>query len=328
MAVSPLPSTPKATRANTSALFEVRPDIWGFRNVFANLYFLRTSASSRQWVLLDAGLPGSGKEVQKAAELLFGADNPPQAIILTHGHFDHVGALAHLLALWPQVLVYAHVLELPYLTGVSAYPPPDPTVGGGAMAALSFLYPKQPINLGARVQALPADGSVPALPAWRWVATPGHTPGHVSLFREQDRTLLAGDAFVTVLAESGLATLTQRQEVHGPPAYFTPDWQAARRSVVRLAALQPELAATGHGIPMQGPVLQQQLNRLVLDFTALAVPAQGRYVPEPAVADATGVVYVPPARRLVPGWAIGAGLVLVAALLWQRATRTTGPLTT
>ena len=110
---------------------------------------------------------------------------PPEAIILTHGHFDHVGSLERLLQLW-DVPVYAHTLELPYLTGRSSYPPPDPLVGGGAMAWSSKLYPRGPIDLDGRAQALPDDHTVPGLPGWRWIHTPGHSPGHVSLVRESD----------------------------------------------------------------------------------------------------------------------------------------------
>src|ERR671919_701782 len=90
-----------------------------------------------------------------------------------------------------------------------------------------------------RIRPLPVDGSIPAMPGWRWIHTPGHSPGHVSLFRDSDRTLIAGDAFVTTKQESAIAALTNRPEIHGPPAYFTPDWTASRRSVERLAALEP-----------------------------------------------------------------------------------------
>jgi len=143
------------------------------------------------------------------------------AIILTHGHFDHTGSVNQLLRVW-DVPVYAHRLELPYLTGRSDYPPPDPTVGGGLMSALSRFFPRKGRNLGAAVHALPADGTVPGLPQWRWVHTPGHSPGHISLLRDNDRTLIAGDAFVTAKQESLGAVMMQIQGVSGPPAFFTP----------------------------------------------------------------------------------------------------------
>jgi glyoxylase-like metal-dependent hydrolase (beta-lactamase superfamily II) len=308
-----------ATRANTPALQAVVPGVTGWRNVFVNLYYVwpqEQEATGAPWVLVDAGLPASADSIRQHAAELFGPDSPPQAIILTHGHFDHVYALPSLLETWPEVTVYAHPLELPYLTGRSSYPAPDPTVGGGGMSAMSFLYPKKPLNLGDRVQALPEDGSVPSLPGWRWVHTPGHTPGHVSFFREADRTLLAGDAFVTVAGESVLATWSQKQEVHGPPAYFTPDWEQARTSVETLARLNPEVAATGHGIPMFGEELRQQLRDLAEHFREKAVPAHGRYVNHPATADETGVRSVPP--PVISPWvttALVAGAVGAAALL-------------
>ena len=80
-------------------------------------------------------------------------------MILTHGHFDHIGSARSLCETW-DVPIYAHTDEMPYLTGDMAYPPPDPTVGGG-MAFLSPLYPRGPVDLRPYVRTLPADGSVP-----------------------------------------------------------------------------------------------------------------------------------------------------------------------
>ncbi|RYY12744.1 MAG: MBL fold metallo-hydrolase, partial [Cytophagaceae bacterium] len=202
-------------------------------------------------------------------------------------------------------------LELPYLTGRSSYPPPDPTVGGGLVAYLSFAYPKHPYDVGARVHPLPADGSVPGLPGWRWLHTPGHTPGHVSFFRAEGKVLVAGDAFTTVKGESALATLTQKQLVHGPPAYFTPDWDSARVSVAELLSLVPEVAATGHGIAMHGDELRSQLAHLAVHFNSLVRPKIGRYAHHPAVADADGVRSVPP--PLVSPWV--KGLAVAGAVL-------------
>ena len=116
------------------------------------------------------------------------------------------------------------------------------------------------------------------MPGWRWIHTPGHTAGHISLFRDDDRCLIAGDAFVTVKQESLYAVATQEREVHGPPAYFTPDRVDARRSVERLAALEPAIAATGHGMPMRDQELRDGLNRLVRQFERIAVPEHGRDV--------------------------------------------------
>ncbi|CAN5605483.1 MBL fold metallo-hydrolase [soil metagenome] len=298
-------------------------DLAYLRTAIVNVFFYgRADAGDRAWVLIDAGLYGTAHQIASAAEERFGTGNRPAAIVVTHGHFDHVGALKELAETW-DVPVYAHALELPYLTGRSSYPPPDPTVGGGAMAALSFLYPRGPIDLGERVRALPEDGSVPGMPGWRWIHTPGHTAGHVAFFRDEDRTLIAGDAFVTTKQESALSVMAQRAEVHGPPAYYTPDWGAARRSVEQLAALEPRVAATGHGPPLEGEAMLHQLRVLARDFDRLAVPESGRYVTHPARADASGVTFVPPAPSDPTRLALlGLGAAVVAgALLGSRSGR-------
>ena len=298
-------------------------DVAYLRTAIVNVVFLgEPGAGDREWVLVDAGMPGYADRIAHAAERRFGADSRPAAIVLTHGHFDHVGSLRELAERW-DAPIYAHELELPYLTGRSAYPPPDPTVGGGLMARLSPLYPKGPWDFGDRVRTLPADGAVPGAPGWHWIETPGHSPGHVSLFRAHDRALVAGDAFVTTKQESALAALTQRPEIHGPPMYFTPDWEQARVSVTRLSALGPTLAVTGHGLPMHGAELTAGLATLAREFESLAVPRRGRYVGRPAVADASGVVSVPPpVPDPLPKILLGLGAAVAVGVLAANVRRT------
>jgi glyoxylase-like metal-dependent hydrolase (beta-lactamase superfamily II) len=148
----------------------------------------------------------------------------------------------------------------------------------------------------------------------------------VSFFRDADRALIAGDAFVTTKQESALAVLTQRPELHGPPMYFTPDWESAWRSVKALAALEPQLAVTGHGQPMRGPQLAADLHDLARDFDVRAMPSHGRYVGRPAVTDERGVVSVPPAPpdpmpKILLGVGAAVALGMVAKSL--RRDRTT-----
>jgi glyoxylase-like metal-dependent hydrolase (beta-lactamase superfamily II) len=314
----------RGMRRHTGRAQEITADVARLRIGFVNVYFVgRPDIESEGWTLVDAGLPGSAGRIRRAAEERFGVGAKPNAIVLTHAHFDHVGALKTLAEEW-DVPIYAHTYELPYLTGRSPYPPFDPAVGGGAMAAMSWMYPRGPIDVAGRVRALPEDGRIPTMPGWTWFETPGHSPGHVSFFREQGSFLLAGDAIVTTKQESMMAAVTEVPVVHGPPAYATPDWESARRSVQQLSALQPEIVATGHGAPLRGAEMREALTTLAIDFTSLAVPSKGRYVDNPARADERGVQWIPPepaSTRRMRNFTLGGTVVALALLAFALGRR-------
>ncbi|KQS26797.1 MBL fold metallo-hydrolase [Dyadobacter sp. Leaf189] len=272
--------------------FQVAEGVWGLTDIFTNVYVIRNDADN-SWVLIDAGLKTGYGKIKKMVGDLFGENARPSAILLTHGHFDHTGSLKKLAEEW-DVPVYAHYLELPYLQGKSAYPPPDPSVGGGLMSYFSEFYPKHSADVIDRVGAFPGIGhDVPGLPEWKYMHTPGHSPGHVSFWREKDKVLIAGDAFVTTVAESAFSVMTQSKIISGPPKYFTCNWLEAESSVEMLASLLPEVVATGHGKPMNGKEMQQELLELAYYFQEQAVPKKGRYVMSPAITDSQGVVSLP-----------------------------------
>lgn len=285
----PLAASQRADEAARDAArndhtLEIATDLAYRRLAIVNVVFYgRAGAGDREWVLIDAGLYGTKAWITDAASRRFGAGARPACIVLTHGHFDHVGALEDLAAEW-DAPVFAHELERPYLDGSRSYPPPDPSVGGGLVAATSFLFPRGPVNVGDRLRRLPEDGSIPAMPGWRWIATPGHSPGHISLWREADKALIAGDAFVTTRQESAYSVLVQSPELHGPPMYFTTDWPSAATSVRTLADLDPLLVVTGHGRAMRGQEMQNALHLLAESFENIAMPKSGRYMP-PGAAD-------------------------------------------
>lgn len=273
----PLSDAARAEEHEHDGIHEVRVDLAYQRLMLVNVAFAgRAGAGDRGWALIDAGLPGTAPLIRNAAEERFGKGSRPAAIIMTHGHFDHIGALERLSAEW-DTPIYAHRQEMRYLDGSSSYPPPDPSVGG-MMATVSPLFPRDPIDVSERLFALPDDGGVPGMPGWRWISTPGHTEGHVSLWRESDRTLVSGDAVITTRQESAYAVVLQSPEMHGPPAYFTPDWHAAEQSVRRLAALEPALIVPGHGRAFAGAEMRSALHALAERFAEVAVPKHGRYV--------------------------------------------------
>jgi glyoxylase-like metal-dependent hydrolase (beta-lactamase superfamily II) len=256
---------------NSGTGVEVSEDLYYWTNQIVNVCFYGIPGS-KEWVLIDCGMPHSKHKIMEAAEERFGHSGKPRAIVLTHGHFDHVGSLEPLLEEW-DVPVYAHELEIPYLNGERDYPEGDPTVDGGLVSELSPIYPHHGIDVSDRLEPLPANEEVPFMTGWKWVHTPGHTTGHISLYRKSDGALIAGDAFVTVKQESLYRVVLQKKEISGPPKYFTMDWKAAKDSVATLIQLNPQVAVTGHGEVMAGKELQEALRQLLERFEEIALPA-------------------------------------------------------
>jgi glyoxylase-like metal-dependent hydrolase (beta-lactamase superfamily II) len=97
---------------------EIVPGVARLDIALVNAYLV--GAPGGPWALVDAGPPLSAALTRRAASGRYGAGTRPEAIVLTHGHFDHAGAALELATGW-DVPIYAHPLEMPYS-------PADPTI--------------------------------------------------------------------------------------------------------------------------------------------------------------------------------------------------------
>jgi glyoxylase-like metal-dependent hydrolase (beta-lactamase superfamily II) len=259
--------------------------------VSTNVYLIRSGSS---WTLVDAGWFGSEKKITAAAASVFGSGARPASMVLTHLHPDHSGAIARLAGSWGQP-AYVHPDELPLAAG---YQPAYAIPLDRWLVPLIRRLPKKTqakiatgADLTAVVQPFDPQAGVPGLPGWEAIHTPGHTPGHLSLYRRSDGVLITGDAVVTVDLNSLLSILTSRQGVFGPPRYSTWDSAAAQRSIAALAALEPRVLATGHGrvrIDEMAQTLQALAGREDVParwrqglFAGVDYSARSRYRPPP-----------------------------------------------
>lgn len=248
---------------------EIISDVAMYRTLVSNVYMI-DNPSNRSWILIDTGIFSYHNRIIAAAKKRF-QDLPPKAIILTHGHFDHAGSAKALAKYW-DVQIFVHENEVPYLNGTKSYPPVDPTVGGGMLSLLSPLFPRKPINLSNWLQPITTDFIESVLPGWTIIETPGHTPGHISLFRKKDRTLIAGDVVTTENPESVLSIFFPLSKVYGPPAFFTADWDLAKTSVKAISELHPNVLLAGHGLPMKDENVKDGLQYLLEHFEEIAIP--------------------------------------------------------
>ena len=221
-----------------------------------NVYLVSSDAS---WSLIDAGWSGDGPTIITAAGHLFGVGRGPTSILLTHAHPDHSGAARELSETW-DCPIYVHPRDMPIATGdfgvmVAAAGPLDRWLILPLMRAIGRRRRETIIarsSLAGLVQPLGTEEHVPGLPGWRWVPTPGHTPGHVSFVRTEDRVLITGDAVVNLQVNSVIGAILGRSGLSGPPWYTTWSSAAAARSIADLARLEPTVVAGGHGRPISG----------------------------------------------------------------------------
>ncbi len=164
--------------------------------------------------IIDTGVESHVDEQIKAAESL----GKPKAILLTHGHSDHIKGAGEWLKAY-DLPIYAHEVELPFINGEKPYPnkqAPEQNAVAGIVKALT-------------------DEILATLPVSAYL-TPGHAPGHVVYYHEEDKVLMTGDLFIT-----------SREDLHPPIRKFSVDMNENIDSGAIVDDLKPALISSSHG---------------------------------------------------------------------------------
>ncbi|HEX8360201.1 MAG TPA: MBL fold metallo-hydrolase [Longimicrobium sp.] len=235
------------------------PDVWRittplpFRPREVHAYLVRLEAD--WWMLVDGGIgtDEAWEALEAGVREAAGGWSGVCLHLVTHMHLDHVGLAARALRAAPAPLAMG-ALDAERMASAAADREGEAAYRAGLLrragAPDEMVRAVEAAQQGAQALAPPVaagvplrgeGGEVPGAPGWRWVWTPGHTAGHVSLFRPADRLLVAGDAILPRITPT-LGVNRQRADPVG-------DYVAA---LDRLEALAPALILPGHGDPV-GP---------------------------------------------------------------------------
>jgi glyoxylase-like metal-dependent hydrolase (beta-lactamase superfamily II) len=205
----------------------------------------------KRLVLFDAGTPGCFGQIQSCVESLGFAMDAIKTIIVSHAHADHVSELKHLVDI-TDAEVCAHEAEVPYVE--------KEIIGHRDFDA---------VKVDTRLK----DGDViDFLGGIQVIHTPGHTPGHISLYCPSERTLLAADLF-----------RYSRSEFHLCPPQYSSDYPALLRSMAKVALLDFDVAVLYHGEPIleaAGSRLREHIDYLKAISDIFLPPIKDALAPE------------------------------------------------
>jgi hydroxyacylglutathione hydrolase len=230
------------------ALDRVADGVWLLRGDFRgamNIYFI---ADGDGVVQFDAGTKSMRKKAAVAARELGGL----KRIVLGHAHADHRGTAPYLGA-----PIFCHPDEVADAEGDKAVTPYF-NLSLLPVAPVRWIYPAllRHWDGGAvKVNGTVSEGD--EIAGFKVIHFPGHAPGLIGLWRESDRVALVSD--VVYLVDSARLKPLPHGEASVPHPAFAWNHQEAKRSLRRLAELEPKVVGAGHEVPLRGDNLRATL---------------------------------------------------------------------
>jgi glyoxylase-like metal-dependent hydrolase (beta-lactamase superfamily II) len=205
-------------------------------------------SDSKHTLLIDTGFPGQLPLIREAAEKEGIVLESLTHIVITHHDIDHIGSLAALKRSFPQVQIISSAIEADYISGSKKSPRLEfaerryeslPTAEQkGALAYMQMLQGVERIEVD---KTFKDDELLSCFGGVLIISTPGHLPGHISLYAEKEKTLIAGDAL----------TLDNGKILMANPQY-TLDMAQARESAKKFLKYDIEKIICYHGGVFEG----------------------------------------------------------------------------
>jgi glyoxylase-like metal-dependent hydrolase (beta-lactamase superfamily II) len=188
------------------------------------------------WYLIEDVLVDAGARTDKGRILKQLRGRDVKAHALTHAHPDHQGS-SHAVCTEFGIPFWVPELDVPPAEDPEIIKQRQPDNWLPRLMQRMFAGPGHPVDRVLR------EGDEVA--GFQVLDTPGHSAGHVCLWRESDRVLIAGDVV------NSMHPFTMVRGLREPFDVFTPDPARNRESIKRIAALEPAVMAVGHGPPLR-----------------------------------------------------------------------------
>ncbi|PHH71337.1 hypothetical protein CDD82_6576 [Ophiocordyceps australis] len=230
---------------------EVAPNVFCISCTDVNAVVLRQGSDL---TLIDGGWPGDVDAIEKALESIGHTPQDIRAILLTHAHIDHLGAVQAFHDRF-KIPVYADSVEIRHAAREYIEQASEGDVLKGPMPQTTDWYQRvlkvgadKDITISDVQPVAPGPMDVPGRPVA--IATHGHTSGHSAFYVAEARAIITGDCLVT---DHAVSTIKGPQPC---PWFFNHSIPDALSALKELKSVDADVIVPGHGQPLKMPISQ------------------------------------------------------------------------